>query len=326
MSNLLKVIRKSPTPRDGSIISGRVTGFLKLRLNIVEQTTIHGKLSSIIPSPSLKKFLNRYSIKRLYKYLRSSGNIRKDWLINLESAFPRHYTLMKRQIREYIIIPGSMIKGFSHLRLELMAKPDSKGRVMSCSRLYTWSGREALPSEKGYVHRQIFTSAKRFRPPCKGPRVCLICDIFGAPGLASRIAFTDLYLIPGNVTISEVCNRKCEVALLGTVFERWLIFEYLLPEELGLILLALGINKLNESKRVLLGRYRYQCLQTATVSFYVRDLEFIDILSDENFRDYGLEFVNLSIHRALSTYANYFDFNIDEVALRAEAIKKLGKL
>ena len=325
MSNL-RIIRKPPTPRDGSVISNRITGLLKLELKVIESVTIHGKLSSRVPSSSLLKFLNRYSVSRLFKYLRSGGSVRKDWLINLESIFPRYYALRGKQIREFIIIPGSLIKGFARSRLELLAKPDSRNNVMSCFILYTWSGRTALPSEKGYIHQQIFPSAEEFRPSCKRSRVCIVCDIFGAPGLASRVSFTDLYLSSGDVVISKVCDKNCEVALPNTVFEGWLLFEYLLPEELGLVLLALGIRSLSKSKEVLLGRYRYNCLQTAVVTFHIKDLEFIDIFSDKDLTSYGINLVNISIKRALSTYNNYFDFDIDEVTLRAEALKRIGKV
>jgi len=325
LSNL-RVIRKSPTPRDGSVINNRITGLLKLELKVIEPIAVHGRLSSIIPSSSLIKFLNRHSISRIFKYLRSDGSIRKDWLMNLESIFPRYYALRGKRIREFIIIPGSLIKGFARSRLELLAKADNRNNVMSCFILYTWSGHTALPGEKGHIHQQIFPSAKEFRPSCKRSRVCIICDIFGAPGLASRVNFTDLYLSSGDIVISKVCGKKCEVALSNTVFEGWLLFEYLLPEELGLVLLALGIRSLSESREVLLGRYRYNCLQTAVVTFHVKDLEFIDIFSDKDLTSYGINLVNISIKRALTIYNNYFDFDIDEVTLRAEALKKIGKV
>lgn len=324
--NNLRIIRKPPTPRDGSLISNRITGFLELELKVKEPITIHGRLSSIIPSSSLLKFLNRYSVLRLLKYLRTSGSIRKDWLINLESIFPRYYALRGKQTREFIIIPGSLIKGFARSRLELLAKPDDKNNVMSCFTSYTWSGRAALPSEKGYIHQQIFPNAKEFRSSCKKSRVCIVCDIFGAPGLASRISFIDLYLSTGKVIISKLCNKDCEVALPNTVFRGWLLFEYLLPEELGLVLLALGIKSLSKSKEVLLGKYRYDCLQTAIVTFHIKDLELIEFFSDKKLIGYGMNLIDISINKALSMYNNYFDFDIDEVALRAEALKKMGKV
>jgi hypothetical protein len=155
-------------------------------------------------------------------------------------------------------IPGATVKGNVRSRIELGFR-ENMGRVRSC---FVEAGREG-----SWRHRAIWADVIREQRPnqCKfNPRegmdkVCLVCDLFGTTSLAGLVKFSDFM---GRDTVIQdrdfEFNMKLRVAPKGSVFRGRIDFFNLRPEELGLLLLGMGMQNGAEGKPVLMGRLKYR--------------------------------------------------------------------
>jgi hypothetical protein len=145
-------------------------------------------------------------------------------------------------------IPGSSLKGAVRSRLELTFR-GYNGSVPSC---FSVIGDVKIPS---WRHREIYRSSSENRgPPCDYLRygtVCKVCDIFGAPGLASRVHFPNLIFGDEDEISSDL--GRIVVIPRGAESEGALLFQGMEPYELGLVLIGMG-----NLKPLLIGRGKYR--------------------------------------------------------------------
>jgi len=145
-------------------------------------------------------------------------------------------------------IPGSSLKGAVRSRLELSFK-GKNGSVPSC---FSVTGMVEKPS---WRHMEIYESSREDRgPPCDYLRygtVCKVCDIFGAPGLASRVHFPSLFF--ERTELMETEAGKLAVIPEGLESTGKLLFHGMEPYEMGLVLVGTG-----NGKPLLIGAMKYR--------------------------------------------------------------------
>jgi hypothetical protein len=154
-------------------------------------------------------------------------------------------------------IPGATVKGNVRSRIELGFR-ETMGKVRSC--FVAGGGRGS------WRHRAIWADVIREQRPdqCKfDPRermeVCLVCDLFGTTSLAGLVKFSDF--VGRDVVLEDRnfdFNMKLKVAPKGSVFRGRIDFFNLRPEELGLLLLGMGMQDGAEGRPVLMGRLKYR--------------------------------------------------------------------
>lgn len=162
-------------------------------------------------------------------------------------------------------IPGSTIKGNVRSRVELSFRA-RKGKVRSCFAKSSAPLRTPpLTRTHGWRHWKIWGEVlKEDRGlPCnhtRGGPVCLVCDLFGAPGLKSLVNFSDFS--GDNVKLTEL-NLEHEIRVLAappnSEFKGRVTFTNVRSEELGLLLIGMGIREASrEGSEVLMGRFKYR--------------------------------------------------------------------
>jgi len=156
------------------------------------------------------------------------------------------------------VIPASSVKGNIRARLELSFKA-SNGRARAC---FTRASR--YPSVLSYWrHKKIWGDVLR---EDRGSacdltqinRVCLLCDLFGTAGLSGLISFEDF--VGKDVKLEEVKvdGIRMLVAPPGSEFKGQIYFNNLVEEELGLLLLGMGLKDSVRGRPLLLGRLKYR--------------------------------------------------------------------
>lgn len=269
MQNSLKIRRKPPTPRN--IFKGLVG---HLEVDIKSEQYLHiGSGSFTIPA-SLVHHVKRIALERG----RVDNNIIEETSRMMDSTHLEFATLKER-----LIIPGASVKGNIRARLELSFVPVS-GTIASCFRV---SGNK--PPPQGWRHARIWEKAVRQNRgnPCslvvgekhdrntdkhglfeqQGARseetqeVCIVCDMFGAPGLVGLVEFTDFLGPPASdavVVKLKPYGEKLKAAKPGSVFSGQIYFRNLSPVMLGLLFYGMGLREGCEGRRVLLGKHKYK--------------------------------------------------------------------
>ena len=164
--------------------------------------------------------------------------------------------------KETLAILGSSIKGNVRSRLELTLVP-RKGEAIACITYYTYLQREPFKGTHGWRHYRIWREALK-QPrgarcdATKQDKVCLVCNLFGAPGLASLINIGTFYQTSqdNNLVKLEQRGERILAAKPGTVFRGEIYFRGLNTSELGLLLIGMGQSE-KGSRIVLLGKHKY---------------------------------------------------------------------
>ncbi len=170
-------------------------------------------------------------------------------------------------------IPGSSIKGMVRSRLELINEPIGN-TVDSCFRVVSTAPMTKRPSQgvHGWRHAWIWWDAPSqdrglpCNPLSTGDySVCKLCDIFGAPGISSRVFFGNACAKGDVRTVTKVLDHdEClELVPPGTVFSGEFSFINLSPEELGLVLIGMGAGSKGVFKDVLMGKSKYRVRRLA---------------------------------------------------------------
>ena len=154
-------------------------------------------------------------------------------------------------------IPGSSIKGAVRFRAEMMFK-SLNNKSISCYRIYSKSGKPSSNYVKIYGS-QVFEE----RPGCEIDeydgeyKVCEVCDIFGAPKLIAKVAFSDFIANTDNVRRFEIGGEEYFGFDKGTIFEGYILLNSNALEDyqLGLLLAAMRVC---ENKPILFGRLKYK--------------------------------------------------------------------
>ncbi len=168
------------------------------------------------------------------------------------------------------VIPGSSVKGNVRARLELSFRGKG-GKVRSC---FVDAGRgrrswrhEGIWGERIREIRKVPVERDKkeerqcqFKPESRElNKVCLLCDLFGTTGLMGRLGFSDF--IGDSVQLEDrefSYGMKLMVAPDESVFKGKVTFLNLQPEELGLLLLGMGLEKERTGRLVLMGRLKYR--------------------------------------------------------------------
>jgi len=168
---------------------------------------------------------------------------------------------------ERLAIPGSSLKGAIRSRLEFLFTPSPEGVVSSCFVVQEPLTLPPSPGQHGWRHYRIWSPAtEEARPVACGSSeaACIICNIFGAPGLASKVFFGNLWLVGGQEEWVEELELDYGERVLafkpGARFEGEFCFKGLKPEELGLLIIGM---RLHESRPVLIGKNKYRLRRRA---------------------------------------------------------------
>jgi len=171
-------------------------------------------------------------------------------------------------------IPGSSLKGTVRSRLELSFTAVNR-RVRSC---FHRAGKPPASGQPGRVHFELWKPATeesrvigfRGRKPVRDRvcdatrvfdrvRVCVVCDLLGAPGLASRVLFGNLEHRKGRLIKLELDgHEKLWAFEPGSTFEGDVAFVSLREEELGLLLVGLGATRDGSFNPILMGKSKYR--------------------------------------------------------------------
>ncbi|MEM3714655.1 MAG: RAMP superfamily CRISPR-associated protein [Nitrososphaeria archaeon] len=138
----------------------------------------------------LEKFIQ--ALRGIVDKVESDIKVRKT---NGEVKMPPSYSTNKQYY-----IPASSTKGALRARLEYKFKPIKVGDKlvsMACYIVQDW------PQAKGGHLRFWGDDVNYLREgPCNAylsDKVCIVCDLFGAPSLAARVVFSDLIMDSGNL-------------------------------------------------------------------------------------------------------------------------------
>jgi len=164
--------------------------------------------------------------------------------------------------KEALAIPGSSIKGNIRSRLELSLVPRDREAV-ACLTYYSYLQEEPFKGTHGWRHYRIWREALT-QPrvakcdATKQDKVCLVCNLFGAPGLASLINIGTFYQTSqdNNPVKLEQRGERILAAKPGTVFSGEIYFRGLNTSELGLLFIGMGQSE-KGPRIVLLGKHKY---------------------------------------------------------------------
>ncbi len=250
----VRVLRRPIKPRNS--LTG-LTGVLFYRATA--ETPIHVGGGGVLKSISREELtgLSR-NIQEIAKTSRDLGEVErivKEFFsrpVGKEESVGSMFRLSGR-----LAIPGTTLKGVVRSRLEFMLRPDGRGEVPSCFSVSGGRPFVAIEGRHGWRHQRVYPASLEDRgPPCnaiKFSTVCDVCNIFGAPGLASRVSFGPL-VFDSTPEVIHTPDGGFEALPMGSTAAGWISFRGLDPGELGLVLLGLGIG----DGPILVGRWRYR--------------------------------------------------------------------
>lgn len=244
----VEVIRSPPRNRD---IIQHLAG--KLYITILSQSYLH-----VGSGKELK--IDRSKISGIVKRMKEDPYYIKS---ELQKQF--HQLLEFSSTGGVLVIPGSTVKGNVRSRLELSFK-NTNGKVNSCFMRASIIRAEPSKGMQGWRHYNIWreTILENRGPQCdytQSNAVCLICDLFGTNGLKGLVEFSD-FVQDRNRSMVEILdlpyNMRVEAVTKDSLFKGVVTFFNITPEELGLILLGMGIKERKTGRPVLLGRLKYR--------------------------------------------------------------------
>jgi hypothetical protein len=256
----IQVKRIKPTSLekiDSTLVSAR-TDFM---LETLTPLFIWGGYGRGDPKPVLNRFYSATlpsEKKQLERFLQRVVNEIKDVV---EDEPRRRFGHAPREFYSAdaysALIPSSTIKGSIRSRLEhLFKKTDNS---VGCCYSVPKQFKTGRPSPH-YI--SLYSPLER--GSCKlteeAKCVCVVCNIFGALGLASHVRFSD-GIPDGNVMTENYMvhpSTTIEAVKAGSHFRFSMNCDNLKPEELGLIFKAM---RLHEKKPILMGSYKYASKQ-----------------------------------------------------------------
>lgn len=162
------------------------------------------------------------------------------------------------------LIPGSTIKGSIRSRLEhLFKRVDNSVRCCYCVPRHSKTGPSLNYNSLYSPHSRASCEVTE-----KTGSACVVCNVFGALGLASHVRFSD-GIPDGNLTtesyvVHPSSHTRPNVRIpiravkIGSHFRFNMHCDNLKPEELGLIFKAM---RLHEKKPILMGSFKYASKQ-----------------------------------------------------------------
>lgn len=243
----VEVLRSEPRPRN--VFDG-LCGSLDISIEAISYLHIGSK------QVTLK--VNEEHIRLMLKRYRSIDS-RSAAEVSFEEEYEPFSTLLGRPI-----VPASSVKGNVRARIELSFRAKD-GKVRSCFiRAGRSVARTPVRRAHGWRHYAVWGDvlAEDRGLACdltKVPTVCLVCDMFGTAGLKGLICFSDFVGDQVELTpLSLEYDVRVVAAKPGSSFKGIVSFLNLKPEELGLVLLGMGITDSRLGRPVLLGRQKYK--------------------------------------------------------------------
>lgn len=253
----LRVEKLKPTSRQyPERAESRIWGEILFDITVCSKDAcgFHSYLSVLSGKPLVEAEKPRDSSRKIVEQLQRSIRVS-------QYAFARALDPQSGERRP--VIPGSSVKGNIRARIELSAFPVN-GIVKSCFSVV--GGR--MISE---VHQKIYEAAGMQRERCSylyDQKVCRVCDIFGSAGLASRVEFSDAYLVKGRVGEVWAGKLRVEAAHPGTVFSGSIYVNGLTPLEVGVLVFGMSVKRVAEpGKPVLFGRFKYRPPPNSNLEF-----------------------------------------------------------
>jgi hypothetical protein len=267
----VNVNRRDITPRTGRV-EGRFD--VKLKLRAVARGYIFTR-NVFFGVPKYDEFM------KILQELKKKPQIKQDdikLLVDFYEKEREKYTEVQR-VKEFAvlnnkkIIPGSSFKGAIRSRIEYKFKPYKIGDSYYSYSCFSVTGRPTTPSP----NHMIFWTGEVLlnRQSCKydeeeSPYVCIVCDMFGAPGLSSRYFFSDLILEKGDVEILKEMNG-IEAVKPNSVFSGEVVGINANSIELGILFAGL---ELYSDIPVLIGAFKYQYIPKLKKSLFRNKFEF----------------------------------------------------
>ncbi|MEX2702802.1 MAG: hypothetical protein B6U95_03925 [Thermofilum sp. ex4484_82] len=244
---------RSPVSRYG-IEEGRINFKLSFE-GIVDESSYLFTGSLVGKLPSYSEILKKVDEKMdLF-----ASNI--DAFINeinrIFSMYQGRMNTTQYSVRDTPAIPGSAIKGSVRSNLEYRFKPFQVGPNYYSYSCYISQGR--------YVNKKFAAKHLAFwgeevsfeRKACEANQVCILCDMFGNPRLASRTYFSDAVLVEGDLISIPELNVKAVAS--GSRFKFTVTALNYNYSELGLLLF--GFNILGNSEAIeplIMGKFKYR--------------------------------------------------------------------
>ncbi|MEM0456818.1 MAG: RAMP superfamily CRISPR-associated protein [Nitrososphaerota archaeon] len=237
-ASIVRVVRRPYTPRD-RLLEGRFNVKLRLKAEVPNNSYVfiwRGKQREVDLAPLLKNINNLLNKGQLIQNLRKIEQL----IAAMKPSAPVNVREppMKGGVP---YIPASSIKGAARSRLEYKFSPKRSGDGLVSNACYI-----VQDGEVGERHRNFWGNDATYRRegPCdvKGrysDKVCIVCDIFGAPSLSSRVDFSDAIMTAGNVEL--LTDLKIRAFKPGSSFVLSCIGRNFNYEELGLLYLSLEL-------------------------------------------------------------------------------------
>lgn len=260
----LRVRRIEPTPMDkidNNLVSAQIDFKLETKTPLFiwggygrgDPKQIINKLYSSFPSEKAK--LERFLKNVVYEHKRAIEKIDR-----MAKSIPREFYSVSPH---NTVIPSSSIKGAVRSRLEHLfrAQDDSVG----CC--YCIPKRSRTPPSPYF--RSLYSPSHRSKCELTDDRTkaCVVCNIFGAQGLASHVRFSDATpegkLRMEYFKVRPSKHRQFEIPIKAVApascFKFNMHCQNLKLEEVGLVFMAM---RLHEGKSILMGSYKYVSKET----------------------------------------------------------------
>jgi RAMP superfamily. len=266
----VNINKRGITPRTG-IIEGRFD--VKLKLKAVARGYIFTR-NIHFDVPSYDKFM------KILRELKKKPQIKEgdiDLLVDFYEKEMRKYREIQR-VKEFAVlnskkvIPGSSFKGTIRSRIEYKFKPYKIGDSYYSYSCFSVTGRPTTsPNHVIFWTEEVLLN----RQSCKydeeeSPYVCIVCDMFGAPGLSSRYFFSDLVLEKGDVELLKDMNG-IEAVKPNSIFSGEIVGINTNFVELGILF---GGLELYSDIPVLIGAFKYQYIPKLKKSLFRNKFEF----------------------------------------------------
>lgn len=246
-----QLVRKSYTPRD-EVLDGRFNVKLIVKADVPDN-------SYFFTGAFVEKLkVDEESVDKLrklaYEYL--SGSLSMEKLIrgideNYKKIFSSKPSASAPRVGGKVVIPGSVLKGAVRSRIEYKLSPS-----VSC---YSVMDQKLSPQLFSKNHLKFWgdeVGKSEGRLSCDPEEgVCYVCDIFGAPGLSSRVFFSDAEMVKGGTV--NLRDLGIEAIRPGSSFTFEIDCFNFNFVDLGLVFLGLEVFT---KSPVLMGAYKYRYL------------------------------------------------------------------
>jgi hypothetical protein len=258
MSKIIRVnvIKKPPTPRD-YLSPERYNAIFQVEAHIPKNSYLFiGDIE--FQKEEFAKF--KKNIDEVFNRIIRSRKIDYSIIQNILREYPLIKSIKQSSSTAMLLnkpyLPASSLKGAIRSRLEYKFIPKN-GSSYSC---YISTSLEEINELFARRHINFWgEDVKLFRYPCNielSRDICIVCDMFGTPGLSSRIDFTNAMPVGEiKLEIKDEHGQKIQVISSNSRFKFEILCRNFNLEELGLLFTAM---ELYTNSPILIGRFKYR--------------------------------------------------------------------